>query len=67
MDFEYASGISKVKCDLKVKFTLYAKVQGKVNTYIKMKSKYCDKSGMSYKGMRKLFWLNSSVSCPEMF
>ena len=41
---EYDSGISKVKCNLKVKFTFYAKVQGKVNTYAKMKkSKHCKK------------------------
>ena len=29
---EHASGISKVKCNLKVKFTFYAKVGGKINT-----------------------------------
>ena len=41
---EHASGISKVKCNLKVKFTFYAKVQGKVNTYAKMKkNKHCKK------------------------
>ena len=27
---ELASGMSKVKCNLKVKFTFYVKVQGKV-------------------------------------
>ena len=44
---EHASGISKVKCNLKVKFTFYAKVQGKVHTYGKMKkSKYCKKDGV---------------------
>ena len=51
-DYEYASGISKVKCNLKVKFTFYAKVQGKVNTYAKMKkSKYCKKGVVSCKSM----------------
>ena len=36
--YEYASGISKVKCNLKVRFTLYAKVQINVNTNAKMNS-----------------------------
>ena len=46
---EHASGISKVKCNLKVKFTFYAKVQGKVNIYAKMKkSKYCKKGALFY-------------------
>ena len=41
---EYDSGISKVKCNLKIKSTSYAKVQGKVNTYAKMKKcKHCKK------------------------
>ena len=46
---EHASGISKVECNLKVKFTFYAKVQRKVNIYAKMKkSKYCKKSALFY-------------------
>ena len=46
---EHASGISKVKCNLKVKFIFYAKVQGKVNTYAKIKkSKYCQKGALFY-------------------
>ena len=45
--FEHASRISKVECNLKVKFTFYAKVQRKVNTYAKMKkSKYCKKGAL---------------------
>ena len=34
---EYDSGVSEVKCNLKVKFTFYGKEQGKVNTYAKVK------------------------------
>ena len=46
---EHASGISKVKCNPKVKFTFYAKVQGKVSTNTKMKeSKYCKKGAFFY-------------------
>ena len=48
-DSEHASGLSKVECNLKVKFTLYPKVQQKVNTYAKMKkSKYCKKGALFY-------------------
>ena len=64
---EYASRTSKVKCNWKLKIMLYVKVQGKVNTYSKVKSKYCKKDAVSCKRMQKLVWLNSSISCSEMF
>ena len=38
----------------------YLKVQGKVNTYAKMKkSKYCKKGVKSHKSMWKMVWLNN--------
>ena len=45
---------------------LYAMVQGKVNTYWKVKRKYCKKGVVSCKTMRKLFWLNIWNSSSEM-
>ena len=46
---EHASGISKVKYNLKVNFTFYSKAHGKVSTYAKMKkSKYCKKGALFY-------------------
>ena len=42
-------------------------MQGIVNTYAKVKSKYCKKGVVPCKSMRKLFWLKSSISCSEMF
>ena len=42
-------------------------MQGKVNTYAKMKSKYCKKGVVSCKSMQKLVWLNSLNSYSEMF
>ena len=64
---EYASGISKVKCNVKVKFTFYANVQRKVNTHAKMeKSKYCRKCPVSCKSVSKNVWLNSWNNCSQM-
>ena len=60
---EYASGISKVKCSSKVKVSLWRKVR----TYTKIKSKYCKKGVVSCTSMKKLIWLNSWNSCPEIF
>ena len=70
---EYDSGISKVTRNLKIKFTFYAKVQGKVNTYTKMKkSKHCKKddgvlqehvkNGLAKK-LRQLLWNVPKNSC----
>ena len=55
-------------CNLKVKFTFYAKVQGKVNTYAKRKkASTAKKTSVSWKSMWKMVWLNSWDKCPEMF
>ena len=43
--FKYASGISK---------SLYTNVQGKVNSYVKLKTKYFKKGVESCKSMPKL-------------
>ena len=65
---EYDSGISKVTCNLKVKFTFYAKVQGKVNTYAKMKkSKHCKKDNDILQEHMKIVWLKRWDNCYEMF
>ena len=65
---EYDSGISKVTCNLKVKFTFYAKVQGKVNTYAIMKKwNTARKITVSCKSMWKMVWLKSWDNCYEMF
>ena len=64
---KYASGISKVECYLKVKVTLYTKVQGKVNTNAKVKIKYLKKVVVSCKSMRRVIWWNSWKSSSEMF
>ena len=46
---EHTSEISKVKCNLKVKFTFYANLQGKGNTCAKIKkSNYCKKGALFY-------------------
>ena len=50
--YECASGKSKVKCNLKVKFAFDTRVLGKVNTNAKMKkSEYCKKDVVSGKSM----------------
>ena len=65
---EYASGVSKVKCNLKVKFTFYSKVQRKGSTYAKMKKrKYCKKGTLSCKSIWKIVWLNSWNNRSDMF
>ena len=46
---------------------VYTEVKGKVNTYARLRSKYCKKSIVSCKSMRKLVWLNSSNSVSKMF
>ena len=57
---EYDFGISKV--------TFYVKVQGKANTYAKMKkSKHCKKGVAFCKILWKMVWLKSSDNCSEMF
>ena len=62
------SGISKIEYILKVKFTFYAKAQGKVSTYARMmKSKYCKKDVASCKSMCEMIWLNRWNKCSEMF
>ena len=60
--FEYDSGMSIVKCNLKLKFPFNAKVRGKVNTYTKMKkSKHCKKDNSvlqvsGYQPMKAANW-----------
>ena len=49
LDWGSNTPLEYLKCNLKVIFTFYAKVQGKVNTYAKMKkSKYCKKGALFY-------------------
>ena len=46
---EHTSGISKVTCNLKVKFTFLPEGARKINIYAKMKkSKYCKKCALFY-------------------
>ena len=53
----------------KVKVTLYTNVQGKVNTYAKMKNKYCKKGVVPCKNMQKMDWPNilkhPSINVPK--
>ena len=57
LDWGSNTPLEYLKCNLKVKFTFYAKVQGKVNTYAKMKkSKHCKKDdGVLQEHVRQLF------------
>ena len=65
---EYDSRTFKVTCNLKVKFTFYTKVQGKVNTYAKMnKGNTARKTTLSCKNIWKIVWLKSWGDCYEMF
>ena len=64
---DYTSGISKIKCNLKVKVTLSTKAQKKVKNYSKVKSNYCKKGTVFCKSIRKLVWLNTWNSWTEMF
>ena len=73
---ECASEISKIKCNLKVRVTLYRKVQEMVNTYAKVKCKYCKKGLLSFKKhaeidlaiqLKQLFWNIPKSSCSKIF
>ena len=64
---DYTSGISKIKCNSKVKVTLSTKAQKKVKNYSKVKSNYCKKGTVFCKSIRKLVWLNTWNSWTEMF
>ena len=65
---EYDSGISKVTCNLKVKISFYAKVQGKVTpTQRWRKANTARKRTVSCKSMWKMVRLKSWDNCHEMF